>query len=134
MSFETPILFLTYRRFSTAKKVFDEIKKIKPKKLYFASNIPEKINYNNDINKFHTNNIYFIKHLWSKTWSFDELPTNFKSNIDFINLLNNDSRNDNNKYYIELYDNVFLHYRGGSGWNNNLDSNFINNFKKSFDL
>ncbi len=49
MSFETPILFLTYKRFSTAKKVFDEIKKIKPKKLYFASNIPEKINYNNDI-------------------------------------------------------------------------------------
>jgi hypothetical protein len=92
------------------------------------------IRHNNDINKFHTKNIYFIKHLWSKTWSYDELPTNFKSNINFINLLNNDSRNDNDKYYIELYDNVFLHYRGGSGWNNNLDLNFINNFKKSFDL
>ena len=38
--FETPILFLTYRRYETAKKVFEEIKKIKPSKLYFASNAP----------------------------------------------------------------------------------------------
>lgn len=38
--FNTPILFLTYKRINTAKKVFDEIKKIKPKKLYFASNAP----------------------------------------------------------------------------------------------
>lgn len=42
MSFDTPILFLTYKRFNTAKKVFEVIKKIKPKKLYFASNAPQK--------------------------------------------------------------------------------------------
>ena len=44
MSFDTPILFLTYKRFNTAKRVFNEIKKIKPKKLYFASNIPQRAN------------------------------------------------------------------------------------------
>lgn len=92
------------------------------------------IRYNNDIHKFHTNNIYFIKHLWSKTWSYDELPDNFKNNIDFINLLNNDQRNNDNKYTIELYDNVFLHYRGGSGWNNDIDTNFITNLKKCFNI
>ena len=37
-----PILFLTYRRFGTAEKVFESIRKAKPSKLYFASNGPIK--------------------------------------------------------------------------------------------
>jgi hypothetical protein len=41
MSFNTPILFLTYKRYHTAIRVFNSIKKIKPKKLYFASNAPK---------------------------------------------------------------------------------------------
>ena len=49
MLFDTPILFITYKRFYTARKVFDVIKKIKPKKLYFASNLPPKKNYKKDI-------------------------------------------------------------------------------------
>ena len=44
MQFNTPILFLTYKRFDTAKKVFESIKNIQPKKLYFVSNAPK----NND--------------------------------------------------------------------------------------
>jgi hypothetical protein len=41
MSFNTPILFLTYKRFHTSIRVFNSIKKIKPNKLYFASNAPQ---------------------------------------------------------------------------------------------
>jgi hypothetical protein len=40
MNFKTPILFLTYKRYKTAIRVFESIRKIKPKKLYFASNAP----------------------------------------------------------------------------------------------
>ena len=49
MSFDTPILFLTYKRFDTAKKVFEVIKKIKPKKLYFASNAAQRDGYLKEI-------------------------------------------------------------------------------------
>lgn len=49
MSFDTPILFLTYKRFNTAKKVFEVIKKIKPRKLYFASNAAKKKDYYKEI-------------------------------------------------------------------------------------
>ncbi len=44
MQLNTPILFLTYKRFETSIQVFESIKKAKPKKLYFASNAPK----NND--------------------------------------------------------------------------------------
>ena len=37
MSFNTPILLLTYRNHKVTKKVFDQIKKVKPSKLYIAS-------------------------------------------------------------------------------------------------
>lgn len=41
MLFKVPVLFISYKRYRTASLVFDEIKKIKPKRLYFASNYPE---------------------------------------------------------------------------------------------
>jgi hypothetical protein len=65
---------------------------------------------------FHTNNIYFIKHLWSCSWDISELPTNLQSNIKLIDFLKNDVRNVNNKFFCEIYDNVFLHYRCGGNW------------------
>ena len=34
------VLFLTYRRFNTAEKVFESIRQAKPPRLYFASNAP----------------------------------------------------------------------------------------------
>lgn len=66
--------------------------------------------------EFHSNNIYFIKHLWSGTWNLNELPINLRSNKKFIYFLVTDIRNKNNKFFCEIYDNVFLHYRAGGNW------------------
>jgi len=42
------VLFLTYRRFSTAKKVFESIRQAQPPRLYFASNAPNPDNKNEE--------------------------------------------------------------------------------------
>ncbi len=55
MSYNVPILFITYKRFRTASLVFEQIKKIKPKKLYFANNYPE--------NKKEINSVKKVQHL-----------------------------------------------------------------------
>lgn len=77
-------------------------------------------------NTFHTNDIYFIKHLWSFTWNINELPKNLQHNTKLIDFLQNDPRitnegvyentNANNNIFCEIYDNVFLHYRAGGNW------------------
>jgi hypothetical protein len=67
---------------------------------------------------FHTNDIYFIKHLWSCTWYINELPQNLQDNKELIDFLKNDVRNQNGKFFCEIYDNVFLHYRAGGNWRN----------------
>jgi len=77
----------------------------------------EDIRYKN-IN-YRLKNIYLIKHLWSLSWDKDELPDNLKSNEKLLNFLNNDPRNKNNKYFCEIYDDVFLHYRCGGNWQYN---------------
>jgi len=74
----------------------------------------EDIRYKN-IN-YRLKNIYLIKHLWSLSWNKDELPDNLKLNDKLLNFLNNDPRNKNNKYFCEIYDDVFLHYRCGGNW------------------
>jgi len=51
MSFSTPILFLTYKRYRTAIRVFNSIKKIKPSILYFASNAPKNEDEIDSVNK-----------------------------------------------------------------------------------
>jgi len=66
---------------------------------------------------FHTENTYFIKHLWSCSWDESEIPDNIKDNKELISFFKNDPRNKNNKYFCEIYDNVFLHYRAGGNWN-----------------
>jgi hypothetical protein len=48
LQLDTPILFLTYKRFGTSELVFESIKRVKPKKLYFVSNAPK----NNDLEEF----------------------------------------------------------------------------------
>jgi hypothetical protein len=65
---------------------------------------------------FHTHNTYFIKHLWSCSWDESEIPENLKNNSELIKFFKNDIRNTNNKYFCEIYDNVFLHYRAGGNW------------------
>lgn len=67
-------------------------------------------------NIYHTNTIYFIKHLWSCTWDMSELPENLKKNTKLVDFIKNDIRNINNKFFCEIYDNVFLHYRAGGNW------------------
>lgn len=60
--------------------------------------------------------LYYIKHLWSLTWNEDELPDNLRTNNKLINYLNQDIRNKDNKYFCEIYDDIFLHYRNGGNW------------------
>jgi hypothetical protein len=68
--------------------------------------------------KFHTNDIYFIKHLWSGSWDISELPKNLQLNTKLLYFLQNDIRNENGKFFCEIYDDVFLHYRAGGNWRN----------------
>ena len=66
--------------------------------------------------KCHTNIVYFIRHLWSCSWDISELPSNLQSNSKLIDFLKNDKRNNNDKFFCEIYDDVFLHYRAGGNW------------------
>ena len=68
---------------------------------------------NKDFNK---DNIYYIKHLWSCTWNDSEIPECVKKNLKLIHFIKTDPRNKNGNFYCEIYDNKFLHYRGGGNW------------------
>ena len=65
---------------------------------------------------YHTDTVYFIKHLWSGSWNLSELPESLKDNRPLLGFLMNDTRNENGKFFCEIYDNVFLHYRAGGNW------------------
>ena len=96
-------------------------------------NIPSTSDLRHKKNNYNTQRVYFIKHLWSLSWDDTEMP-------DFINgslkkFIQNDPRNQNGKYYCEIYDNKFLHYRAGGNWNgeglefhNNLSNQLLNVF------
>lgn len=91
----------------------------------------DKIRWTNDT--FHTDTIYFIKHLWSCSWDSSELPAALQSNTDLVQFLKNDVRNKNGKFFCEIYDNVFLHYRAGGNWMNegmDLHRQLTNQLKK----
>ena len=64
---------------------------------------------------FNTDSIYFIKHLWSCSWNKSELPKNI-TNTRLVEYLEKDVRNVGGKFFCEIYDNVFLHYRAGGNW------------------
>jgi hypothetical protein len=84
--------------------------------------------------KFHTNDIYFIKHLWSGSWDISELPKNLQLNTKLVYFLQNDIRNENGKFFCEIYDDVFLHYRAGGNWRNEgltLHNNLSQMLKRS---
>jgi hypothetical protein len=63
---------------------------------------------------FHTTSVYFIPHLWSCSWDASELPLKDPALLTF---LQEDPRNVGGKFFCEIYDNVFLHYRAGGNWN-----------------
>lgn len=67
-------------------------------------------------NMFYSDTIYFIKHLWSGTWDISEAPEYIKKNPILLDFLTNDPRNVNGKFFCELYDGAFLHYRAGGNW------------------
>ncbi len=74
----------------------------------------DEIRYSNNI--FHNDNIYYMKHLWSCSWNETEIPETLKSNERLIQFIKLDPRNQNGKFYCEIYDNKFLHYRAGGNW------------------
>lgn len=76
----------------------------------------DEIRWSNKI--FHTNGVYFIKHLWSCSWDINELPKHLQNHTNLINFLKHDVRNLDCKFFCEIYDDVFLHYRAGSNWLN----------------
>uniref|UniRef100_A0A6C0B830 Nucleotide-diphospho-sugar transferase domain-containing protein n=1 Tax=viral metagenome TaxID=1070528 RepID=A0A6C0B830_9ZZZZ len=80
---------------------------------------------------FHTESIYFIKHLWSCSWNKNELPKNI-TNPRLIAYLENDIRNVDGKFFCEIYDDVFLHYRAGGNWmkQNPQMHNYLTNYLK----
>lgn len=73
------------------------------------------IRHSNMNEKLIINNIYFIKHLWSCSWDMNEFPKNI-TNDKLIEFIINDPRNQNGKFFCEIYDNKFLHYRAGGDW------------------
>lgn len=83
-----------------------------------TNDIPDvnEIRHSNKV--FHQDDIYYIKHLWSCSWDMSELPDNLKNNTKLVEFFLSDPRNINNKFYCEIYDNKFLHYRAGGNWEN----------------
>jgi hypothetical protein len=65
---------------------------------------------------FHNDTFYFIKHLYSCTWDESEAPEYIKENTALLHYLKNDPRNVDGKFFCELYDSTFLHYRAGGNW------------------
>jgi hypothetical protein len=65
---------------------------------------------------YNTNNIYYIRHLWSLTWDKEEMPSNLGDREELMRYLMEDMRNRDGKYFCEIYDNIFLHYRCGGNW------------------
>ena len=82
--------------------------------------------------QYENDDFYFIKHLWSGSWSEDEIPENLKMKESIIKYIKEDERNENGKYFVEIYDNCLFHYRGGTwlGLNNiELQKHLLNKLK-----
>lgn len=71
---------------------------------------------NDKITNFNLKSLYYIKHLWSITWDETEYPENLRNQDELLKYMKNDLRNKNGKFYCEIYDNIFLHYRSGGNW------------------
>lgn len=57
----------------------------------------------------------WLPHLSSLNWGLNDL--NSEISAELLNFIINDDRNVNRKFYTELYDKKFLHFRAGSNWN-----------------
>jgi hypothetical protein len=65
---------------------------------------------------FKHDNIYYIRHLWSCSWDASEMTSVVSENKKLKEFIENDPRNKNGKYFCEIYDDRFLHYRAGGNW------------------
>lgn len=70
---------------------------------------------NSEKNIFNRDGIYFIKHLSSLSWNDSKMPENIK-NTKLETFIKQDPRNQNNKYFCEIFDEIILHYRAGGNW------------------
>ena len=61
-------------------------------------------------------NICNINQLSSLSYDETQIPQNLQSNNNLIHFIKTDPRNQNGKFFCEIYDNKFLHYRGGGNW------------------
>ena len=80
----------------------------------YTKNFPKTEDIRNTDNNYNTKELFYIKHFWSLTWDESEFPKNLSPSL--LEFCKKDERNKNNKFWCEIYDNVFLHLRGGSGW------------------
>ncbi len=88
----------------------------------------EELRYTN--NQYTNDKIYYFKHLWSTTWDESECPNFIKPEL--LEFFKNDPRNMRNKFFCEIYDNTFLHYRAGGRWmkeSKNLHHELTNKLK-----
>tara|TARA_Y100000996_G_C22536779_1_gene648560 strand:+ start:1034 stop:1885 length:852 start_codon:yes stop_codon:yes gene_type:complete len=85
----------------------------------YKTNIPDGGDIRHSTNQYTDDYFYYIKHLWSCSWNESELPSVIK-NKNLIEFLKKDVRNNNNKFFCEIYDDKFFHYRAGTNWMNNL--------------
>ena len=60
------------------------------------------------------NKFYRIPYLQSLTWSSLDWPLNVDTR--WLQYARNDDRNQDGKYFTELYDNIFFHFRAGGNW------------------
>ena len=66
-----------------------------------------------------TPSIYLMSQLISQKWNLRQLPITIPNYTEISIFLQTDCRNVNNTFFCELYDGVFLHYRGVSNWMGN---------------
>lgn len=78
--------------------------------------IPTIDHINKSLEDITINNIHFIKRIESELWDLNDLPDNLKDNNKLVDFLITDVRNVNGKFFCEIYDNKFLHYRSGANW------------------
>ncbi len=65
---------------------------------------------------FDSEKIYKIQHLSSCRWDKNQFPSNLSDTL--LHFLENDPRNEKGKFFCEIYDNLFFHYRAGGNWRN----------------
>lgn len=66
--------------------------------------------------EFDKDGIHYIRNLWSCTWDESEYPERHRGNEKLLNFLKEDPRNQDGKFFCELFDEIFFHYRAACNW------------------